>query len=304
MTDEDYINQPITWVVDNIINERNFYQTGFPTLAEAARELGHNVIETKYVPFRDRTDLYRHELSDGRRLFNDGKKLGTCLIDNEDCVIFHGSHEFIRSARATNYFKRTCPLAYCREENLRFSTFATYHGDKLLSDDYIILSYAEMIRRFRNEDRDIFVKPNEVTKAFAGRVINFKDFDFEVNSLNQIEKPDPEMLCVIATPRNILGEFRTIIVDGKVVTGSEYRWDDKLDIRIDVDESCWKLAEEIAAHPWQPDRVYVCDVALTPLGPALIELNSFSCAGLYACDTRKIVEAVSRAANKEFYGID
>lgn len=308
MTDEERINGKITWVVDNIINERNFYQTGFPTLAEAARELGHDVIETKYVPFRDRASLDNHmidafKIGNLERGFYNGD--GSANFDHTRPVLFHGSHEFIRSARNTWGMKEDCcPLAYCREENLRFSTFATYHGDKLLSKDYVILSYAEMIRRYSRQNRTIFVKPNEVTKAFAGRVINFADFDFEVNSLNQIEKPDPEMLCVIASPRSIIGEFRTIICDGKVITGSEYRWDDKLDIRIDVDESCWKLAEEVAAHPWQPDRVYVCDVALTPIGPALIELNSFSCAGLYACDTRKIVEAVSRAANKEFYGID
>jgi hypothetical protein len=44
--------------------------------------------------------------------------------------------------------------------------------------------------------------------------------------------------------------------------------------------------------------VYVCDVAWTDerQRARLIELNSFSSSGLYACDTRKIVSAVSAAA--------
>lgn len=308
-------DQPITWVIDNIINERNFYQTGFPTLAEAARELGHDVIETKYVPFRDRSTLEGHiipqfKIGNLERGFYGGD--GSRNFDHKRPVLFHGSHEFIRAARNTSGLNTDCcPLAYCREENLRFSTYAAHHGEKMLSEGFRILPYAEVVRRYRGSNKDIFIRPNEVTKAFAGRVINGRDFDHEINSLNQIEKIDPETLCVVASPREIAGEFRMIIVDGKVITGSEYRWDDKLDIRIDVDERCWKLAEEVAAHPWQPDRVYVCDVALEvseiasrDLRPRLIELNSFSCAGLYACDTRKIVEAVSRAANKEYFGLD
>lgn len=307
------VDQPITWVIDNIINERNVYQTGFPTLAEAARELGHDVIETKYVPFRDRNTLEGHlipqlKIGNLERGFYGGD--GSRNFDHTRPVLFHGSHEFIRSARNTPGLNTDCcPLAYCREENLRFSTYAAHHGDIMLSSSYRILPYAEVVRRYCGSKNDIFVRPNDVTKAFTGRVIKARDFDHEINSLNQIEKIDPEMLCVVAPPREIKGEFRTVIVDGEVVTGSEYRWDDKLDIRIDVDERCLRLAEEVAKHPWQPDRVYVCDVALeeTEWGEErarLIELNSFSCAGLYACDTRKIVEAVSRAANKEFFGID
>lgn len=300
MTDEEYINQPITWVVDNIINERNHYEVGFPTLADAARELGHKVIETKYVPFRDRENLHKNE---------ELEPIFVNAASDLDCTIFHGSHEFIRSARKSTYIQNLCPLAYCREDNLRFSTYAAHHGEIMLSSSYRLLPYAEVVRRYCGSRNNIFIRPNDVTKAFTGRVIKAKDFEHEINSLNQIEKIDPEMLCVVAPPRNIKGEFRTVIVDGEVITGSEYRWDDKLDIRIDVDERCLRLAKEVAKHPWQPDRVYVCDVALeeTEWGEErarLIELNSFSCAGLYACDTRKIVEAVSRAANKEFYGLD
>ena len=49
--------------------------------------------------------------------------------------------------------------------------------------------------------------------------------------------------------------------------------------------------------------MYVCDVALLPDDTAkVIELNAFSSSGLYACDTYKIVEAVSRAAMREYLG--
>lgn len=49
--------------------------------------------------------------------------------------------------------------------------------------------------------------------------------------------------------------------------------------------------------------MYVCDIALLGSGIAqVIELNAFSSSGLYACDTLKIVEAVSKAAEREHSG--
>ena len=38
----------VNWLVDEILNER-LYETGFPTIAEAAKELGHKVYQTKYI---------------------------------------------------------------------------------------------------------------------------------------------------------------------------------------------------------------------------------------------------------------
>jgi hypothetical protein len=87
------------------------------------------------------------------------------------------------------------------------------------------------------------------------------------------------------------------------VTKSQYRWD-KLDIRIDTLPECDRLAEQVAEHKWQADRVYVCDIAQTDEGPKIIELNAFSSSGLYACDTRAIVKGVSEAAWKEYLGHD
>ena len=69
---------------------------------------------------------------------------------------------------------------------------------------------------------------------------------------------------------------------------------------------CDELAKHVAEMEWQPDRVYVLDLAYfkDKDEPKIIELNAFSSSGLYACDTYKIVEAVSIAALKEQSGED
>jgi hypothetical protein len=124
------------------------------------------------------------------------------------------------------------------------------------------------------------------------------------------------MFCVLCLEKKISRQFRYVIVDKKVITGSEYRWDNVLDVRRDTHPLCDEMAQKVAEADWQADRVYVCDVALveTIVSAAeryyteikqeakIVELNAFSSSGLYACDTYKIVEAVSKAAEDEALG--
>lgn len=252
----------VAWLIDTTLQERQ-YECGFPSLADAAREAGHTVSEVKYVPFSDPIEL----------------------TDNNPVVV-HGCIEFNKKRRGGT------PGAYFNDNVKLFSKFAPHIGDDLLSGDYVILPYGEFVRR-KMVDR--FIKPLSGLKEFTGQVASWND------SLSHIHI-EPETLCVIASPIKIQSEFRYIIAERKVITGSEYRWDDVLDVRMDTLPECDALAQKIAAAPWQADIVYVCDVAMTELGPKVIELNAFSSSGLYACDTRKIVKAVGEAATKEWRG--
>jgi hypothetical protein len=124
-----------------------------------------------------------------------------------------------------------------------------------------------------------------------------------MNSLEKLQHVMPEDLVVAASARNIFRETRFVIVDGEVVSGSTYGWNGNGDIGLPIDEASIALARAVASNPWQPDRAYTCDVALVDDAgekARLIELNSLSCAGLYACDLDKVVAAVSAAALDEW----
>lgn len=252
----------IVWLIDTILQERQ-YECGFPSLAEAAREAGHLAYEVTYKPFSD----------------------PITLTDNNPTIV-HGCIEFVKKRLGG------CPGAYFNDNVKSFAKFAPHIGEDLLSSDYIILPYGEFIRR---KMTNRFIKPLSGLKEFTGQVANWDD------KLSHLHI-EPETLCVIASPKKIQAEFRYIIAERRVVTGSEYRWDDVLDVRRDTLPECDALAAKIAAAPWQADIVYVCDIAMTEEGPKVIELNAFSSSGLYACDTHKIVEAVGRAAMREFNG--
>jgi hypothetical protein len=57
-------------------------------------------------------------------------------------------------------------------------------------------------------------------------------------------------------------------------------------------------AQALAATPWRPDEVFMLDVCESGDGLRIVELNSFSCSGLYACDLPAVVAAVSEAATR------
>ena len=60
-------------------------------------------------------------------------------------------------------------------------------------------------------------------------------------------------------------------------------------------------AEEVA-QVFEPEICFVVDIATIKSGTELklLELNSFSCSGIYSCDTDKIVESVNRVAWEEW----
>lgn len=271
----------VCWLVDEILTETQ-YETGFPNLADVASEFGMPVYKTKYIPFSTEPD---HNIP----------------FTPNDCVITHGTVQFCRQIDK-HYGSVWCPGTYFNKNVKSFSLFASHFGDLMLNSDFYLIPYAEFVRRRLKQNQSVFIKPDSGMKEFAGKTIHYDNFDSEINSMNQIEIVNPESLCVVAEVKQIDAEFRYIIVNNEVVTGSEYRWDNILDVRRDTLPICDELANYVAKMDWQADTVYVCDIALSKKEAKIIELNAFSSSGLYACDTYKIVNAVTNAALKEYNG--
>lgn len=277
------MNDKICWLVDELLTERA-YESGYPSIEEAAREAGHKVYKTKYIPFSKEPDW------------------NACLQFPEgSCVVTHGTVQFCQQIEK-HMGRMWTPSMYFNKNVKSFSKFAAYVGNDLLNNDYVILPFAEAKRR-HVEQEATFIKPESGLKEFTGQVVSYKE---DYDKISPHHPIDPDTLCVISSAKDIKAEFRYIICNKKVITGSEYRWDNVLDVRQDTHPLCDAMARKIAEADWQPDTVYVCDVALVHDGDKqsakVIELNAFSSSGFYACDTHKIVEAVSKAAFDEWSG--
>lgn len=283
------------WIIDHLLLDRHD-EMGFPNIGEAVEEAGYEVYYTKYKPFCN----YLSEMDQNLLI-----RLDTGLIADK-AVVCHGTIGFMKVWNRYKTFNAV-PGFYHREKMFDYLTYSSVFGHKMLNDDFVMLPYSEVVRRVRSIfGSKFFIRPNGVTKAFPGRVIDFDSINENPHALSQYEKICDDELCVIASPKPIMAESRHIVVNRKVITESTYRYDSILDIRIDVHPKSSELARWVAEREWQPDNVYVVDIAyLVDKDEAkIIEFNTFSCSGLYACDTRKIATAVSKAAIDEYNGVD
>jgi hypothetical protein len=184
-------------------------------------------------------------------------------------------------------------------ENLSFHRFAAHLGDLLLNDDFHILPFGELKRRSA-PSADVFVRPDRVTKSFTGFPVKAGSFEYEMSCLDRLSGVGAEELIVVASAKPIDLECRYVIADGQVVAKSTYGWAEGFTPSTATDKRCDDIAREVAGRDWQPDTVYTCDVALSGERARVVELNSFSCSGLYACDTVAVAEAVSACVADEF----
>lgn len=141
---------------------------------------------------------------------------------------------------------------------------------------------------------EFFIRPDRAGKAFSGTVLRAVDFE----NWRQDILDDPRQsrataeTAVIAAPAiPIWSEYRSIIVDGRFVTGSRYRTGKTWAVSPEVGNRIVRFVEERVAE-WQPRRAICIDVADTPGGLKIIETNSVSSAGFYANDMRLFADAV------------
>jgi len=152
----------------------------------------------------------------------------------------------------------------------------------------------------RNEDQKIFIRPREDFKAFSGMVQTIKELKDWIHRLETIKTDiDPEKVYVsVSRFKQIDAEWRYFVVDGKIVTGSMYRFQGKQRLQRETDTAVLAEAQALA-DIWLPHPVCVMDVALSEGEAKVIEFNSFNASGIYDHDVGAIVKAVSDYVRNE-----
>ena len=267
-----------TWIVDEYLLERSCPDHS-PPLPDAIRAEGHDVVMGRW----DRTS---------RKAVLDRPYEAAFTGP----VLAYGSYPFVRSLLRSGIASR--PGAFLKTDDLAFHSFAARHGSILFNSTFHILPFAEVVRR-GYPGHDIFIRPDAVTKSFSGCVLTSSNFTFETSFLQHNMMVQPDELVVVAPAMPIELECRFIICDGKVIASSTYGWDDAVRPRSDVPDALAEIANLVAMADWQPDIAYACDIASGSGRTGLLELNAFSCSGLYACDTVAIAKAVSISAEDE-----
>jgi hypothetical protein len=211
-------------------------------------------------------------------------------------VISYGSIDFIKKLKRHDIY----PGDYCTFEKYKYSNYAPYLKEYILNDEYIILTAGSVNNNIINkifEDSEFFFKPNNGDKKLSGKIYNVYGFiSYIVNSIyfNLIEKTD---LLVLSKKKEIEKEYRTFIIKDKVITGSFYKGTDFPQKYIDYASEIAKISYDLKLF----DNPYTLDICkLKDNSLKLVEVNSFSCSGLYDSDIDVIIEEISKLAEEDF----
>lgn len=155
----------------------------------------------------------------------------------------------------------------------------------------MIISIRELVRRqdmvFSLFGDEIFVRPDLGTKPFTGNILTKTHINSELNSLAHTEV-DREQLVIISSKKRIWAEWRFFVFNGEVVTGSQYHEDGELYVGPYVPDDVWDFAVMVAKQ-YQPESAFVLDIGDNDGKIGVVELNSFSCSGMYLCNKEDIV---------------
>ncbi len=144
-----------------------------------------------------------------------------------------------------------------------------------------------------------FVRPDSPLKPFSGRLLTRDQVSWEAIDYG-LYYDARDLLVVVSEPRTITAEWRFVVVDRRVVAGSEYTALGRAAVRRVEAGPAWDFAQVVASALEPPEDVYVLDVCEVDGRYYLLELNPFSGADLYACDPAAVMRAVSEVARRGF----
>lgn len=181
-------------------------------------------------------------------------------------------------------------------ENLDFSIQRAHWGAAMLNHDAEVLPIGEVAER----REPFFLRPVTDTKSFAGGIHDWPSFVAWRERLEGLSPEDaptvwldtPVMVCRM---KEISSETRIWIIDGHVATASGYKVGSivRSSPPALVDRRILDFATARATE-WSPNRAYVMDIAETPEGLKIVEVNNLNSAGWYKADLSALVLALER----------
>ncbi len=206
-------------------------------------------------------------------------------------VIFYGSTTLMRNVTRDG---RWTPGVFFDESRFSFEALrAGFGADALLNGASEVITVGELLARDLAPDAEFFLRPAGDLKEFAGRVHTFEELAPWRDGLASSNGPlGLDTLVQVAPPRALGREWRTVVVDGRVVAASQYRSSGRLKVTGDVPEEVLRFAGEMAAR-YQPAPVFALDVGEVDEGLRVVETNCFNSAGFYWCDLYEIARRVT-----------
>jgi hypothetical protein len=223
-------------------------------------------------------------------------------FDQLDCVIFYGSLMMAQQIRREASW---IPGVYCNLPCYECTYYYPRLGSFLLNNNYIMLPFGDIERRRAflletiGKDGQFFMRPSSGFKIFGGQIMDLKNWERDMMVLRHYQV-DPERVVVVSPPQEITTEWRTIVVEDRVICGSQYVKNDEIEHGPCPEEVLQYANFVVKQTDYRPDRVWCLDVCETKDGLSVLEVGAFSTCGLYACPMEPIVREVSKVAFEEW----
>ena len=231
----------------------------------------------------------------------------------DDDLVKKGNSMSCLAIGSTNmaFHDKTIPGVMCNSYYLKCSTYYAYFGEYLFNDFYTMIPLKELhrnydsISRVYGDDKDrLFVRPDMGNKLFTGQVVSSQKEAF----VNLEVQRRPSMLVVASSVKEVGSEYRFFVSGKEIISGSHYH--DETGIKeYEVDETTQVKKSDSLAYEFvksiieqdlfQPDLIFSIDVVVTRGVPAIMELNSMTCSGWYACNVKKMVSRISDIVTEE-----
>lgn len=248
------------WVIqNNLFNER-----GFHDLLEVLErmEIPHTLV--KCIPFGGGTEPEIHVPGP---------------------IVVMGSLTLTRYAKARGW----TPGAFLNDQ-FDFEVWREHLGGALLNADARVYRFAEVPVL----PGDFFIRPCLEGKAFSGMVTDGETFSRwreEVLSPDHPGAVDADTRVAVSGLKPIQCEYRMVVVDGRVITGSLYKRGGRGVHSAQLEPEVRAFAQRMA-DLWGPDRAYVMDVFMSEGVLYIGEFNTLNSAGFYAYNVGQMVAAL------------
>jgi hypothetical protein len=172
------------------------------------------------------------------------------------------------------------------------------YGSHMLNYDGYICDFEEMDKE--NQIPFFFARPTKDLKIFSGQCYGLEVWNKYVRDTiasGTYDSIRERTEVLIAPPKTIQKEIRCWIVDGKVVTISQYKIGAKvIQQNYDHEQEAIDYAQKIA-DIFCPSRAFVLDICLYNGEYKVVEINCINCAGFYEANMSKLIQALEEAFN-------
>jgi hypothetical protein len=274
--------------MEYIIQENLFREEHYDLLHLSLERLGLKHTTVRVFPFIDKiTDINLIPVD-----FNHVDDLPDFVPDDTSKVFMFGSTKMSRIVKERGWY-----IGTLLNDNHDYEVYSQYYKDNLLNYDSDIVTLTSKIKWDKDEVK--FIRPTLDTKAFTGAVfteIEFNDMienylhNYKSNAFNE------NTLIQIATPKNIYKEIRFWVVDGKIITGSQYRLGNNFLLDDNIEQDAIDYGQSMV-DIFQLAEAFIIDVCLTENGWKIVECGCMNVAGFYKSDIQKMLMAVEDKFN-------